>query len=698
MKSELRPRRRCHSFAAIAVALLLLLQGCKFMVGPDLGRWWEHYERGLTLASAERWEGATESFELAIRKRPDEDPHTWDDSNRKVRYLPHRELGICYYHLDSLASSPGTKVIGGQNYLDKALAELEISLTNVESEKARYYKSLVEKRMVKGKPDDAKRPVVLILNPPDGLITRINQVRVSARANDWTYVERISIADSLQDAFGGKEVTASHQVDLAAGVNKIVCIADDIFGNRGSDTITVVLDRQGPSIWIHQALSDSTASGIVNVTGSVRDDSGLRTFRVNDRDVAVDGHGRFSFRADVGGGPVFSLTGVDRVGNEHRLRIELTGPETGSLPGTRPRGFRRPSGSTLGLNRSISPSGTFRPLEWLRLLFRKFNPLTLYQSVQSSIPLIIGDLKPLPAEPSEDMTDLISLPFVTDPETPDHSAPVLDVYPNKTPTVFAEDYRLHLIAKDDVSVVTIRVNGIEVKKEDSGRVAALYHKIKLPKTGVHTFVVDAVDGSGRSTSVSVDIRRKQSSLPRLQLFVERIDTRDSGLPDSLVASLDIRSLDSELESALRAQNRFDVLNPKNTAQKDDADVVLSARLERTSEVDVWLRGQGAFAVNDETLPMPTKASMWRLARYLTRKWPRVTDGQITEPQGTAIIAEFGEHSGVTKDMPTVVFDRSNEAVIAEGAVESVAGMQYEILLEESSIREPVEIKHGIATK
>ncbi len=90
------------------------------------GKWYNYYEDGLKQMALGNWAKAIENFKEAL-KTQDRDVKTIKTYGMHfIEYFPHREIGICYYHL-------------GQH--DLARAELMLSLQQEYSARAQEYLS-----------------------------------------------------------------------------------------------------------------------------------------------------------------------------------------------------------------------------------------------------------------------------------------------------------------------------------------------------------------------------------------------------------------------------------------------------------------------------------------------------------------------------------------------------------------------------
>jgi len=139
-------------------AVVLFLSICFFLIQATVVEKPAHaievykkdYLQGLEYKEKGRYEEALEMFSKAIDKK--------DEGKKKIRfygmrygpYLPHREKGICHYMLKQY---------------QQAATELEISLSQVPTEEAKNYLSLVQFELNKLRPGD----IIKVVKTPEEL-------------------------------------------------------------------------------------------------------------------------------------------------------------------------------------------------------------------------------------------------------------------------------------------------------------------------------------------------------------------------------------------------------------------------------------------------------------------------------------------------------------------------------------------------
>ncbi len=93
------------------------------------GEWFREYAKGLDAAEDQEWQTAVSYFQEAIRGNSTDNENVRTYGLHFIEYFPHRELGICYYHLGEHSS---------------ALRELQLSVNQQPSARAQdYLKQLI---------------------------------------------------------------------------------------------------------------------------------------------------------------------------------------------------------------------------------------------------------------------------------------------------------------------------------------------------------------------------------------------------------------------------------------------------------------------------------------------------------------------------------------------------------------------------
>jgi len=110
------------------------------------GKWYNYYEDGLKEMKKENWSRAIENFKEAVKTKYQDTKKIKTYGMHFIKYFPHREIGICFYHL-------------GQN--EVAERELRLSLQQEYSTRAQEYLSKVAGTPRIKKPDPPPTPPIV---------------------------------------------------------------------------------------------------------------------------------------------------------------------------------------------------------------------------------------------------------------------------------------------------------------------------------------------------------------------------------------------------------------------------------------------------------------------------------------------------------------------------------------------------------
>ena len=105
--------------------IIILLFSSQIWAG---GKWYNHYADGLKAMKKSNWNRAIDYFKEAIKVRPTDTKRIKTYGMHFIKYFPHRELGICFYHI-------------GQ--YDMAKRELKLSMRQQYSARAQEYLSKI---------------------------------------------------------------------------------------------------------------------------------------------------------------------------------------------------------------------------------------------------------------------------------------------------------------------------------------------------------------------------------------------------------------------------------------------------------------------------------------------------------------------------------------------------------------------------
>ncbi|MEW6379897.1 MAG: hypothetical protein AB1611_09860 [bacterium] len=372
--------------ACLALSLSLLLTSCS-KVQPKVclrdGRqyclttdkiqvitWDACYRRAINCMEGQCWEYAIEELYQAIALRfGDQRQVRAYGMHFREEYFPHRELGICYFHLGRI---------------EDAVQELELSLSQTPSARAKYYLNQGRRAYLLDNHLDTAPPAIhleLGLDPdlePGGisqeggsltnqvLLTNQTPFPIQGTAQDDHYVASISVNQKpvfIELAEGS--IPFSVPVDLTEGENMVQVVVRDLADRQVQQNIRISLDSQGPLVigysiraaWPDQNIPDRTrgasggasqetsggtsggsprrtpdgASGQIILTAVVYDRSGIASFKLDQKEAARIGLDQLCLiEQAVPLTPAvefLSFQAQDRAGNITQGRISLIADE-----------------------------------------------------------------------------------------------------------------------------------------------------------------------------------------------------------------------------------------------------------------------------------------------------------------------------------------------------------------------------------
>lgn len=308
-------------------ALAYLLSGCATQTsesvyvkeGKEYGkvkgsfrqRWWNYYERALSFLDGGFHKEAASDLKIAIEQRPEDQRMARTYGMHFVDYFPHRELGIAYYRMGDLKA---------------AQAELDLSISQYPSSKARFYLDRVRKALIEKEGGEISPPR-LILDLQNGEIwTRDDPVNISGIAEDERYVAGVSIMGiSLYQEQAQAKVPFKKALQLPQGRHEVAVEARNLLGKKTSQSVVIRVDREGPVITVEKIEEDQTApEGGIVIFGSVYDEAGVLQLLVNKEPIRSVSGVEVSFRQRVPKArKELELVARDRLGNETSATIPL---------------------------------------------------------------------------------------------------------------------------------------------------------------------------------------------------------------------------------------------------------------------------------------------------------------------------------------------------------------------------------------
>jgi tetratricopeptide (TPR) repeat protein len=206
---------------AIVIALAALL------VFPDFGRiasaaddsgtfrgkWWNYYDRALAGEERKELNAAVKDLAKAISMRDRDQRMARTYGMHFIDYFPHREIGIAYFEMGDL---------------NKAQAELELSMIQEESAKAAYYLNAVRRELLKKQDSGLPAPIISILTPSAESALSGLSVRVTGTATGAALVARLQINGiPVRFDLAKQEIRFDQEIPLGEDAEEIVVTSED---------------------------------------------------------------------------------------------------------------------------------------------------------------------------------------------------------------------------------------------------------------------------------------------------------------------------------------------------------------------------------------------------------------------------------------------------------------------------------------
>jgi len=246
-------------------------------------RWWNFYERGVSYAEGRFYQEAIDDLQEAILQREEDQRMARAYGMHFIDYFPHRELGVVHFQMGNF---------------DAAKEELELSLGQFPSAKARYYLDQVRQRIIEGAGIEVGPPILSVIVESDVIWTREDPVQISGVAEDENYVSGIVIHGIPLLLEGSqKQIAFEKELDLNQGRHDVVVGAANLMGKVANRRLTIHVDRQGPIIVLNMSQFDHDApEPKVTIQGSIHDRAGVAGLMINDQEIPIHGGVDISFK------------------------------------------------------------------------------------------------------------------------------------------------------------------------------------------------------------------------------------------------------------------------------------------------------------------------------------------------------------------------------------------------------------------
>lgn len=595
------------------------------------GKWWNYFERGVSYSDGGFFKEAEEDFKAAINQRSDDQRRARTYGMHFVDYFPHRELGIIYHRM---------------NRQTDAIRELETSLENTQSAKAKFFLNQARRELLNQTGADKLPPLLELRNPMDGAVVNEFHASISGLASDDQFVSSVKINGKpllLEPA--AQRFAFEERIPLQEGVNEIIVAAEDLTGKLAKKTLKIISDRRGPTIYIEETTRQNSK---VKISVHIFDDSGVSGCKLNGRNLDLI-PGReviLSPTLELAPGLPFLLEAFDAAGN---LTAASVSTEDASL--------------------SV-------PLPELASAAEIPNGLLAVQNLSKEDENSVVDKSP----PKLDLKDSDSLRLT-----------------------FRDRALLEGSVSDDVSVKSLTINGEEILRR-SGKKIFFSHLLPLVP-GENQFAVRAEDSSGKVLKSTITVERKIQKVRQLgaRMSIAVLPFEYSG--DVSIAA---KTVYDRLIASFYEQGRFkmvertkinEILSELNLSQTNLANPETAAKMGRIIAPDALLAGtihesdqsmeivtrlidtesSTVMGVNDAYTDDKTFSASADLSEKVAFKYKRdfpILEGRIIDVDGKEILVDLGSEDEIKGLVKLIIFreskglkHRTTGKVIDQDAVE-----------------------------
>lgn len=595
-------------------------------------RWWNFYERGLSFSEGGFWNEAAADFQQALKQRDKDQRRARTYGMHFIDYFPHRDLGVAYYHLG--------------RYED-AQRELETSLSQTESGKAKHYLNEVRRALLERSNTDTAPPTINVASLSDGQITNSLSVKVQGHVEDDTFAHKIAVNDQpLFVELSDKRLTFSKDIKLKKGLNQIKIRSADLLGKVTEKQVQVIGDFEGPMINVKNlADGQQVAHNKVVLSGTLADATGVTRLQVNEQVLAFNKERQIEYAVTVQlreGENRIQLAATDVSGNTTSGRLTLV-----YVP---------------QLARGQKPAPPVWQRQPVRIALSGSGVLDTGESLfAAALPGNSGSAFRI------DLKDL-----------------------TETQTVFFETLYIDGSASAMHDITSVSINGSPLLIVPGKNV--FFNQLVDLAEGQNKITIEVRDAAGNSASKTVTIVREVPKVHQIgsRMALAILPFEKTGEPgsvadivyDNLVSSFaeqnrfNIVSRGAELETVLRELKlaQTDLVDKSKAVQVGrmvQAEGILVGTIRETRDaIEIYARlisteTSGLFDAKDVYGQEKSLAQIRYLTDGLALKFKHsfpLLEGMVVKVSGKEIYVDFGAAHKIKKDMKFIVF-REGEKIV-----------------------------------
>ena len=645
----------------VAIALCLIPGPVVFSAddGTFRGKWWNYYDRGLSSADSGDWTSAVNDLQQCIKMQDRDQRMARTYGMHFIDYFPHRELGIAYMN---------------RGELDKAAKELELSAKQEESAKASFYLNKVQQSVLKQSQAKPAGPEITIVSPASGTIVKTSTVTIKGKASGKGIVSRIVINGTPYRFDRAREhMEFTQELAVEDGSNEIVVAAEDLVGNKTEKTLTLIVDRDGPSVQIADVVAEQEAGKrYIKLTGTVSDATWISKLQVNGQSVDVSGekNHQLNLRFEQGKKAKLAVLAVDPFENETTAEIDVEQALTAFRTPEKPFLIAFNSDKLIGFDKT-SPQITLKSSADLPTVFSEKYAVEGEASDNLNIGRIVINNKDVFVKNGKRIffSKVVDLREGKNTITVD----VYDTSDNKTTKTYTVTRRIPSVMQNASRM------SITVLPFDGGKTA---DRIQLAYDQLLGAFVD-------QKRFSVIERAKLEHI----LLEQKLTKEKLTDPENSIRVGKLMSADAVLATSVREDER-------------SLEIVARVISTETSEV---LGVKDAF-VEDKTMA-GVRDLVANLAAKVAQEFP-VAEGMVVKAGGKSVVMDVGEASNIKRNMTVIIYRKGEEIrhpvtgkslgwdtiKVGEGRVEEVQAAFSKVRLLDRPNSQQVKVKDLVMTK
>lgn len=650
--------------------IIVLLPGICFRADA-FERWWNYYSKGIDYTKDGKWAEAAEAFKMALNQDSTDRRRARTYGMHFIEYYPHRWLGTAYFNLKDF---------------DKAVAELSLSLSQVEDAATRRLLDEARQLRALAVSKDVSPPQITLNSPPNGSYVNTLSAVINGTASDDLYVATVSINGKPASITPGRETAFSYTAALTPGKNTFTIEARDGSEKTSRKILTLICDTEPPLITTN--LPDAglvVTSPSLELRGVITDNMSIESLAINGE--SITGHGsKIAINktlALVEGDNKILIEGRDSAGNiavgTIIVRLDTQAPEIA---------VASPKKGMVTASRDVLVKGTVRDSRGISSISINGMPIEVsgqqFESFSRTISLKPGETAVVIKAKNtigNESEEIISIGIDTD-----GPAVLLSEFPDNMIIYNVESFAFRGTASDPSGVAEVSINQSRLSISPGAQVMFSY-SIPLQE-GENAVEISATDKYGNERTIKKIVRRETKDIKkigaRLAVAMVQFERKGSALDWNIEQALteallgvgrfkvvEKMKIDEILrEQAFGASGAVDQASAARIGRLSGADAIMIGSINSIGdhiEIDVRLVDSEGGAVitahsvyGERTNPESRRRMVEELAQKLRTDFPMV-DGMVVQVEREKLYVDIGARQGIKKDTKCIVY-RDEEPV------------------------------------